>query len=69
MDPNETLKQLRRLVEKQYALERSEGMLDSHDVARLVTLVDAMDNWIRHGGFLPRAWREGQDGFTPRERD
>jgi len=31
-----------------------EGLLD--DAARLAELVQAMDEWLRGGGFLPAAW-------------
>lgn len=30
------------------------------DVARLVELVEALDEWLSTGGFLPAAWRPGR---------
>lgn len=46
MDPNETLAEMRRLA----------ASADPDDMDRLSQLVEALDDWLRKGGFLPRAW-------------
>lgn len=46
MDPNETLREIRELV----------GSTNTSELLRLAQLVDAMDDWIVSGGFLPSAW-------------
>lgn len=56
MDPDETLRQIRELVADQ--LEQP-----TYEKGRkLAALVDALDEWIIHGGFLPRDWT----AFLPR---
>lgn len=32
--------------------------IDMDDVARLCELVRALDEWIKNGGFLPKAWQQ-----------
>jgi hypothetical protein len=54
MDPDENLKQQRRLAER---ILRNEGG-DSHEIVRLAELMQALDEWIAGGGFLPAAWRK-----------
>lgn len=49
MDPNETLKRIRRLT--------ASADLSDDELEELVTLVKALDDWISKGGFLPDAWR------------
>lgn len=59
MDPNETLTALRRLAcvdsnptgpwTPEYANARCQ---------RYAELIEALDNWITGGGFLPEAWRK-----------
>jgi len=53
MDPNENLREQRRLVRR---------ILDTDDLSskaglavRLAELVEALDEWISRGGFLPAA--------------
>jgi hypothetical protein len=59
MDPNETLKQLRELIQvPQYgpsltAFDRAERF----DL--LVDYIEALDGWLSKGGFLPDAWCNG----------
>jgi hypothetical protein len=55
MDPNATLNDIRKTVK---------AITDAHDrdeccptdAIRLAELVEALDNWIVNGGFLPDAW-------------
>jgi hypothetical protein len=57
MDPEANLKEQMELVLRlQVAEEREEGSVDP-DALRLAELVDALDCWLRSGGFLPAAWR------------
>jgi len=53
MDPNANLAEIRHLVESM----REEHEVDALDAARLVELIEALDNWIVGGGFLPEAWQ------------
>lgn len=54
MDPNETLKRLRKLA------KRIGSMAEPYDddALELAELVDALDQWITNGGFLPRDWKK-----------
>lgn len=58
MDPNETLAQLRNYRWRvQMALDVGTTPDDLEELARaLAERVDALDEWLRHGGFLPDAW-------------
>lgn len=56
MDPNANLKEQRRLCAKMIG---DEYEVDSDDAMRLVELVQALDEWIYKGGFLPDDWRRG----------
>jgi hypothetical protein len=47
MDPNTNLEQIRALVAER---------IEAGD--ELVELVEALDNWITRGGFLPRDWKK-----------
>ena len=51
MDPNANLKEMYELVEAII-----EGDNQSAEAVRLAELVEAMDGWLRHGGFLPQRW-------------
>lgn len=53
MDPNANLEELRKLIEA-YAL--GNGEIDAADVVRAFELMDALDEWLSKGGFLPKAW-------------
>lgn len=55
MDPNATLEEMRTLAE---ALIEADDP-DPGDVERLAHLVQALDQWITKGGFLPAAWQHG----------
>lgn len=51
MDPNANLKEQRRIVTRII-----NGTASASDVERLADLVEALDNWISRGGFLPDSW-------------
>jgi len=55
MDPNANLEELRRLVRRQLY----DNDLTPAEVTRLAELVEALDEWIAKGGFLPSAWAKG----------
>lgn len=66
MDPNATLAEmvgLAELIQKDYEDEDGNGV-DQDDANRLAELVEALNNWILKGGFLPKAWREANEGFN-----
>jgi hypothetical protein len=48
MDPNETLRELRRILRA--------GAWDAADAERVRELIEALDAWLSRGGFLPDAW-------------
>lgn len=52
MDPDATLDEIAALADKHEA----EDGLDTHDTARFVELVTALDTWVSKGGFLPESW-------------
>lgn len=74
MDPNANLKEQRELVKQINAIQDAcseEGKftrLQECELVdaglRLAELVEALDNWIRNGGFKPTAWTgEGREGL------
>ena len=54
MDPNANLKEQQRLSAE--LLEGNEDGIDPIKAYRLAELVEALDGWIRRGGFLPTDW-------------
>lgn len=52
MDPDVTLAEIRELIAQDY---RSELARD--DVCALIERVEALDNWLKRGGFLPKVWQ------------
>lgn len=46
MDPNETLKQL-----------REEFLYQNPDIEEIVSLFQALDQWLSSGGCLPEDWK------------
>ncbi len=64
MDPDANLKEqleiAKRLLKKFMDSDKDMAFdeSDEGDVVRLAELVEAMDGWIRKGGFLPAAWRK-----------
>lgn len=62
MDPNATLRELRQLAAQiitDYDDVEGNG-IDQDDANRLAELVEALDDWITKGGFLPGAWAKRQ---------
>jgi hypothetical protein len=56
MDPDQTLAQIRRIIAD---MARPRSALDELVDARLLAeLVEALDDWITKGGFLPQPWRQ-----------
>ncbi len=51
MDPNENLKRQRVLVKRILNSLRA-----SEQSTELAELVEALDQWITNGGFLPKPW-------------
>lgn len=58
MDPNETLRQIREITESNDPGFRSDMQ------STLESLVDALDDWLSRGGFLPVAWQRLDNGLT-----
>jgi len=58
MDPNATLAKMRQLANMILSDEGGlEDAGDLEDAARdLAEHVEALDGWLRQGGFLPKAW-------------
>jgi hypothetical protein len=70
MDPNETLRKLRKAREELARLQRDHpndpSYLSAYEEA-LGDIVDAagdLDDWIGKGGFLPKAWMRLPDAGT-----
>lgn len=61
MDPDTNLEEMLSLIEdlrEQYEQSDDDNpVVDAHDTARLLDLIEAPDGWIRKGGFLPEVWR------------
>lgn len=56
MDPDANLAEQLRLSGR---IERAQELClppNLQDVYRLTELIKALDEWIRHGGFLPQSW-------------
>ena len=53
MDPDETLRQLRALN-----AELADETSEEEKVFELCMLIAALDEWMTHGGFLPRDWNQ-----------
>jgi hypothetical protein len=53
MDPTANLNEIRTLCEKSW---KNDG-LDKYERVRLVELIEALDEWICKGGFLPAPWQ------------
>lgn len=48
MDPNATLDRMRRHLDAAHSADEFDELCE---------LVEAMDNWLSKGGFLPDAWK------------
>lgn len=65
MDPNETLRELRKLAlhvgacaaEVDNYTDRAVLHDLTEEAENFATLFSALDDWLRKGGFLPDAWR------------
>jgi hypothetical protein len=58
MDPNETLRLIRELVQTDIHRDLSED-----ESGELLELVNSLDQWITAGGFLPTAWNASHPPF------
>ncbi len=58
MDPDACLAEIRRLVTQSHEAGPDFGRTEAW---RLAELIESLDDWIRGGGFLPRAWSLAQD--------
>ncbi len=56
VDPNQTLEEIRALVEAIQADDAADDLPEKAD--ELATLVQALDEWLSNRGFLPAAWEE-----------
>jgi hypothetical protein len=61
MDPNANLEEQRRLVKLLLDGSITTDRARSVSAHRLAELVSALDEWLTHGGFLPRAWERTAD--------
>ena len=52
MDPNANLAEQRRIAARMIENDEDRPLL----AYRLAELVEALDEWITNGGFLPSAW-------------
>lgn len=62
MDPTKNLSEqveLAKKMLKDYEDLDSNG-IDQDDANRLAQLVEALDEWIRRGGFLPVPWQNAE---------
>lgn len=64
MDPNATLENIRRLVERiTVAADRGDNPRHiAEDGAELAEAVGNLDEWLSRGGFPPRDWSNGARG-------
>lgn len=53
MDPNATLEALRELVRQWH---EADDLPEDFDATRALELFDALDTWLKRGGFLPTSW-------------
>jgi hypothetical protein len=60
MDPDANLVEQRRLSQDIIYDE----LLDETKANRLAELVQALDEWIKGGGFLPKAWQKNPSKST-----
>lgn len=66
MDPNRNLEEQRELIAEIMALEDSGDTSKLNEIAsagaKLAELAQALDEWIRNGGFLPKEWQQKSSG-------
>lgn len=58
MDPTATLTEIRTLTGPRIGL-------NPHEVNRLIELVDGLDQWLSHGGFMPTQWPAPTGLYAP----
>jgi hypothetical protein len=56
MDPNSNLRDQLNIARSVLAVKGEH----SYGAVRLAELVEALDDWITRGGFLPERWRESR---------
>ena len=56
MDPDANIAEQRRIAARILRAGQESRPINPQDPQRLAELVGALDEWIRHGGFLPEAW-------------
>lgn len=66
MDPNETLRQQCSMAARLMAAIDEGRPIATDDVERLCELVQAMDQWLAKGGFLPGRWERSAPQFPPK---
>lgn len=63
MDPNANLDEQIRIARAVLDANEDEPMEDPEgDLRRMCELVEALDSWIRRGGFLPKVWERKERG-------
>lgn len=67
MDPDANLAEQRELSRLLYEAFENDAAMARGSVARLIELRNALDEWIRTGGFLPRAWASQDDEQRPEQ--
>ena len=55
MDPNKTLADLREYI------AASKECDDGEILDKIAELFEALDDWLRNGGFLPEDWKREKD--------
>ena len=60
MDPNENLQQQLELAASLIRAADAGESVDEADAVRLAELVQSLNQWIAHSGFLPEQWTNGQ---------
>jgi hypothetical protein len=55
MDPDANLKEQREIIARM--LEEGSESIDSGDAVRLAELVQALDEWLSKGSYLPEDWK------------
>ncbi len=71
MDPDATLAELRKLLGGDHSGETAPPMA-GHLLTRVCeaeVLFQALDEWIRKGGFLPRGWRKPAEWKEGEQRE
>lgn len=62
MDPNETLRMARTAAAAITSAIDNEEDVQFGNVERLAEAFEALDEWLSKGGFVPDAWRRGDEG-------